>query len=440
MNLHLDDQAKLHDVLNEYKDTSLAKDNNQYFQEKPYFKEHHNANQWSKTVAILGHILSIFIGCGCGYLIGFALFSGFDTVIWKAITVGSILGVLFILIITSVWELIKHKFLHTFFKKFYQFKRKYTGWKDWSKLAILFGGSLVLSSYGGFELVSKWFGQVQTTQTTMVDVDQKTKHITDAIRMKHAMIDTLEVGQQMYLKKGKLRRIKIDTRISGIHDDITALNNKLIEQTETWEGHNITAGGATALTNIRKKEDHQHSKMWYAGLFAFFALCADLVTLYAIRFNERYKYLSHLEIVGLQWFLNQEERKGMKMQVVHRRVDNPPTDPTSPDKTTKKPPQTTSGSQTSSDATTETSSDRSPEHGQMFWSDGCAYMWFKKSTDGSLVTKNAGALKSLRNKASSRSTTAKSDDARKNNKKKSEYYGQLYDNLIQFQNQKIKVV
>lgn len=441
MKLELNDRAKLRELSEEYQDSNLAEKNNNYFEEKPYFKEHENTNQWAKRIAILGHLLSMAIGSCCGYLVGYALFSGFDVAIVGSITVGALLGVIFILSLTFLWELIKHKFLHSFFKTFYQFKRKYTNWKDYTKMAILFGGSLVLSGYGGFEVVSRWFGDAQTTQTTMVDVDSKVAHIENAITKKQATIDTLEVGQQIYVQQGKLRRIKIDNHIARVEKDITVLNTALLAGREKWEDHNTDANGATKASNEDIIALHNTDKIWYALLFALCAMIADLLTLYTIRYNERYKYKSHLEMVGLEWFLEQQTRRSQKMKVAYKRDANN----NEPPKPTKKPvettEETTKENKPQNNEPPQTGSPSSdPTHGKMFWSEGMAYMWFKKETDGSLVTKKASELKALRNKAQARAVKAVSEDAKKNNTQKGVYYGDLYNQLITFQDQDKKAV
>ena len=419
MNLKIDDRAKLQEACDEYKQTHLAESNNDYFEEKPYWQEKQSANNWAKGTSFIGHGLSVLIGVICGYHLGAAIFGGFDFEIYNGITIGSVFGVLLVAALAILWELIKNKFLHFFFKTWYQFKKAYTNISSWGKLAILFGGSMVLSGYGGYEVVTRWFGDAQTSQTTLVDVDSKTEHITLAISKKQARIDTLEKGQQWYVVRGKERRVKADNKIQDLEGEITTLNASLIAAVTKWENHNDTANGATDDSNGKLKAEHSSNQLWYALLFSLFAVLADSITLYCIRYNERYKYRSHLEMVGVSWFLEQQEKRNHKMQVVHRSQTNTTKTTQKPQETTQKPDQKKTNHEI---------------HGECFWEGNKAFLWFKRDSDGAIVKKKASDLKGMRNKACGRAEKATTAEVKQNNLDKQEYYNNLYQSLIAFQN------
>ena len=419
MNLKIDERAKLREACEEYKQTDLAQINNNYFEEKPYWQEHLSANNWARGVSFIGHGLSVLIGSSCGYHLGTALFESFDLEIFAGITLGAIFGILLIVALAAVWEVIKHKFIHSFFKTWYQFKRAYTNFSAWSKLGILIGGSMVLSGYGGFEVVSRWFGDAETTQTTIVDINEKTKHLNETLARQDSTLANWEKAQQKRVANGEERMYKMDKAILSMGKEQTKTSAKLDSTIQVWEKHNKDANGATLAGNVVVKAEHAGSKIWYAFLFALFAVLADTITLYCIRYNEKYKYLSHLEMVGVEWFLQQQEKKNHKMQVVHRSQ-------TTTNQTTEKPQETT--------PKPSKKKHNHIEAGQCFWENGKAFLWFKRDKDGALVKKTASELKGLRNKASGRANKASSQEVKENNLNKQAFYNDLYQTLIAFQN------
>jgi hypothetical protein len=442
MDLNLDDRAKLREASDAYKGTDLAKENNDYFEEKPYWVKHLSASQWAKSMTIVGHLLSILIGSICGYHLGKALFSGFDLVVWGTMTLGAVLGLSSVVLATAAWEVIKNKFLHHFFKEWYQFKRKYTNSKQWGKLTVLFGVSLVLSGYGGFEVVSRWFGDAQTSKTTIVDVDDKVQHLVASIARKDSTIAKWEGQQKELTDQGKEPMYRKEKAILALTAERGKTDSTLTAQRAFWDAHNITAEGNTDKGNSRIKEEHAGNRAWYALLFSLFAILADTLTLYCIRYAVRYKYLSHREMIGAEYFLKQAQARNHKMKVVHRaekELDQTITkDATSPDVTIEEPQQTSPKNKTNTNGIDKTSGQTTvkKKHGECYWENGKAFMWYKLQTNGSIVPKNSGQLKALRNKALGRAEKAKTEEAKANNQKQAENYGNLFARLVDFQTTK----